>query len=307
MKKIYFLILVLLVTSANAQNYNFVNSTAPYANLTAANSLNNGEAWDDPEYPLLLPFSFMFNGTFTNMLLINDSYITVADNPSMLQVISPLSADLVDRGVIFEDTSLSPLSYKIEGSPGSRIVKIEFNNCGAFNDNNLTMFVNFQVWLYETSNIIEFRYGPSSVPTPAIFYDGESGGLIGLTDVDFDSEELTNTLFLIGSPAAPTTATVPAFITGTPANGTLYRFIPTNLALDQHSKNTVQLYPNPANEVLNIGGDYNAASYQIYDSTGKLISNGVINAESTIDVSQLQTGMYFIKLDSAAAVKFLKS
>ncbi|HEU0136659.1 MAG TPA: T9SS type A sorting domain-containing protein [Flavobacterium sp.] len=306
MKRFYFLAL-LFCALGNAQTYTFVNTTAPYANLTGTTSLNNGEAWDDPEYQIILPFNFVINGVSTNNLFVTDSYLTTDVNSPVFQVISPLSADLVDRG-IDGDASLSPISYKVEGVAGSRIAKVEFNNCGSWSDPALTMFINFQVWLFETTNVIEFRYGPSSISDTDAFYGGETGGVIGLAGVDGSTGDLSNPMFLVGNAQTPTTTTTLSYITGTPSNGRLYRFSPTSLDVDSFAANRIQIYPNPASEVLKIGGLVNDSSYKIFDGSGKFLLEGNINAtDNAINVSDLASGLYFIQLESSAAIKFLKS
>ena len=306
MKKLYILISVLFFAVGTAQNYTFVNTTAPYTNLTGATSLSNGEIWDDPEYALTLPFPMTINGVTTSTFTVFDSYLLAGDGSSTVEVISPLSADLVDRGSDGE-TSLSPISYKIDGVAGNRIAKIEFNNAGAWSDAALTMYVNFQIWMYESTSVIEYRFGPSSVPNTDMFYGGESGGIIGLTTIDPLSGELSNTLLLVGNADTPTTTTEVGFITGTPSNGRVFKFTPTFLNVDSFAESHIQIYPNPAAELLKITGQQDAASYKIFDTTGKLLSSGRLTAtEQTINVSHLATGLYFLQVDSAAAIKFLK-
>src|SRR6186997_2562315 len=41
--------------------YTFSTSTDAYTDLTGATSLNNGDIWDDPEYNMHIPFTFMLN------------------------------------------------------------------------------------------------------------------------------------------------------------------------------------------------------------------------------------------------------
>ena len=241
------------------------------------------------------------------MIVVNDSYIAVETNPAVRQIISPSGLDLIDRGS-FGNNSLSPLSYKIDGVVGSRIAKVEFNNVGSIDDNNLSMFMNFQVWFYETTNIIEIRYGSSFIPDPMTFYQGFSGGVAGITDFSDDTEELANTIFLTENPDSPTVITLLGFLDGTPSNGRMYRFVPTSLGQEQFSAPSISIYPNPANELLNISGLTESTSYKVYDTTGKLLQSGSAGeTENKVDVSQLASGLYLIQFGDSSAVKFLKS
>lgn len=83
-----------------------------------------------------------------------------------------------------------------------------------------------------------------------------------------------------------------------------YTKVTSNSLLNTHIKNTLEIYPNPVNDELRImnyeltGND----NVQIFDITGKLIhhlssniSLGFTNSNS-INVSSLQTGVYFIKI-----------
>jgi hypothetical protein len=87
--------------------------------------------------------------------------------------ILPFEADLIDRGEL-TGISQSPISYKMEGNAGSRILKIEWKNAGFVGEigelGTLNDYVNFQVWLFEGSNDVEMHYGPNMVLNPAISY-----------------------------------------------------------------------------------------------------------------------------------------
>ena len=60
-----------------------------------------------------------------------------------------------------------------------------------------------------------------------------------------------------------------------------------------------QIYPNPANEFINIESFSDNDIVQIYDFTGKLILSSKV--KSQIDISALSSGMYVVKLNSNLA------
>lgn len=305
MKKTTFAILLLACINAVAQNYSFLNTTAPYSDLTNPISLTNGEVWDDPEIELTLPFNFTINNVATNNVLVYDSYITFVTEDEFLHIASPFGNDLIDRGD-GSDVSLSPISYKIDGSVGSRIAKFEFKNCGSFDDFSLTMFVNFQIWLHETTNIIEFRYGASSVTSPEDFYSGETGGIVAVIILDSFEEELIDGVLLQGLPSNPSTTNQIAFLNGTPANGTVYRFTPITLSNDNFNSESFSLFPNPTTDVLNIDVNALGLNYSIQDMTGKTVQKGIINRQ-IINVMELQKGMYLFNIEAHKSQKFIKN
>jgi Secretion system C-terminal sorting domain len=65
----------------------------------------------------------------------------------------------------------------------------------------------------------------------------------------------------------------------------------------------IVMYPNPATDIVNIRNAENA-SIQVFDILGKeLIQLSNISADQTIDVSNLQTGTYLVRITSGTAVK----
>ena len=66
-------------------------------------------------------------------------------------------------------------------------------------------------------------------------------------------------------------------------------------------------YPNPCGDVLNISQNTTDARYFIYDLNGSLIQSD--KASSTINVSNLKTGVYFFTLvdkSNTQTLKFIK-
>ncbi|VXC33367.1 conserved exported hypothetical protein [Flavobacterium sp. 9AF] len=312
MKRKLFLSLLLLVSLVNAQNYTFTSFTENYNALINPISLNNGQLWDDPEFNIILPYNINVNGVVFNTIIVSDSYIYNDTTSDIKQIVSPFGNDLIDRGDNVGN-SLSPLSYIIEGSVGNRITKIEFNNCGSYTDNNLSMYVNFQIWIYETSNVIEFRYGNSSITDSSIFYDGLTGGSTGITSIDFSTDDLSNVHLLSGNASNPTLtyANTIEFINGTPAANTVYRFTPTSsLNTNSFDKNFVDLFPNPVKETLYFTAKEatHISSVEIYNMLGQIILS-VPNTITSIDVSELEKGNYFLKVNTekgSTTTKFVK-
>ena len=80
--------------------------------------------------------------------------------------------------------------------------------------------------------------------------------------------------------------------------------------IDENAQNVLELYPNPAKRVLTVGqlssGEHN---FEIRDITGRLALNGTLSeTENTIDISSLNTGMYFMVIDGVKqhVMKFVK-
>ena len=65
----------------------------------------------------------------------------------------------------------------------------------------------------------------------------------------------------------------------------------------------VSIYPNPSSSFINIKGVADNYMYEVYDLTGRLIMNGEIDNESSLDISLVKQGKFFIKLKSNEAIK----
>jgi hypothetical protein len=63
-------------------------------------------------------------------------------------------------------------------------------------------------------------------------------------------------------------------------------------------------YPNPCGDVLNVSQNNTNARYFIYDFKGRLVQAD--KASSTINVSNLKTGIYFFKLTDETNTQTLK-
>lgn len=259
--------------------YDLTTTTETYTDLTGTTSINNGEIWDDPEYVITLPFEFLLNETpVTSMQFFGLGSLLEAptSEPDVYTYVFPFEADLLDRGELLGNESLSPIGYKVDGTPGNRIYKLEFKNAGSyeelFDQGTMNMFINFQMWLYEGTNMIQFRFGPSSITNPFIFYQGETGPLSGTTDYDEANELLINAHLLVGNATAPTLSASEGYLTGTPPNGTVYTLsmgqpVAVNLLVED---NTSYCEPNGSIETEVTGG---VPPYTYVWSNGATTSN----------------------------------
>lgn len=68
----------------------------------------------------------------------------------------------------------------------------------------------------------------------------------------------------------------------------------------------IRLYPNPANNVLNItGNDVEGAQFEIYTILGAVVTSGTM-ADGVIDTSGLESGLYFVKISLEGQSKTLR-
>jgi hypothetical protein len=310
------LLFVLLSTGflINAQNgYNFSVTNEPYNNLVGSTSLNNGQIWDDLGYAVPIGFDFQISAQVFSTIYFPDfglggtlSNVFDEDDEDAFALIIPIGQDLIDLGYGIGG-SQSNLSYKTEGTAGSQILKIEWNNVGFFDDQTTSDFMNFQVWLYEGSNIIEYRYGPNQINNPQGSFEGETGPIVALFPlINFDIGEFEeDAYFISGDPSNPTVIIVeagdephgPIALQGMIPDGTVYTFSPQNLSVDDYATIDFAVYPNPAGNYFNIRA--NALEYQvnIYNNLGQKVKH-FDNSSTQIDVTGLPAGLYLIEVET---------
>jgi len=82
-------------------------------------------------------------------------------------------------------------------------------------------------------------------------------------------------------------------------NGTtgneLYMLDPTTLSIESVSKSSLQIYPNPASEFIQIASEYVNSNYKIYSILGQVVKEGIITS-SQISVSGISKGNYILKV-----------
>ncbi|MDB4088086.1 hypothetical protein N9544_00525 [Flavobacteriales bacterium] len=160
MKKALLFLALFATTLIGFGQYTFSTRTGTYTNLTGATSLTNGGTWDDPQLTIPIGFNFtLFNSTISTIYI--EDYglgadLTITDTETgIVPFFTPFISDIIDRGYDFivgdaATGGLSPISYKLSGISGSRILKIEWKNAGFYSDiddNGIsTDYVNFQLW-----------------------------------------------------------------------------------------------------------------------------------------------------------------
>lgn len=68
--------------------------------------------------------------------------------------------------------------------------------------------------------------------------------------------------------------------------------------------NKFSVFPNPSNGIVNIKTNGNVAKYDIYNTLGALVKSG--NVTSQLDLTSMEKGTYFIKLNNKSSVEYHK-
>lgn len=90
------------------------------------------------------------------------------------------------------------------------------------------------------------------------------------------------------------------------ASGSVYR-LPTVIGIDDLSLTDVQLFPNPALNIIHFNGlRSQEAQVTIFDQSGKVLINHQLNSSRSLNIQSLSTGAYTVVIQSKNAQKHLK-
>lgn len=283
--------------------------------------------WDDEiSDPITLPFTFKYQN-------VSISTVTVETYGSLwLNGIYNEDTDLGNITGLFMDydsKNRGKVYYETTGTAGNRIFKVEYRNVGRYNDDIGNDTFNFQVWLYETNNAIEYRAGYSNLPASEFGVDFQdvmdngkefiwagllsnvgdsiavSSDNIGFHTVKLNGSTITDTINSFSDFVNFDEPTVNVALLGSyPSQGSVIRFVPvgSNVGVPSIEMDLAKVYPNPSKD-----GIYNVilkehlsdASLSIYDITGKLIHTQALNGNNTqLKLSHLSAGQYLGKIQS---------
>ena len=306
-------------TPANSL-YAFSTFTSSYQPITGT-SLSSGTKWDDPFYSIILGFEFkLYSDHGTTINLLGGSGVTFNNNPNstIMTIMSPIFEDICDRAfdpsidMEGDPGGISDISYTVTGQAGSHICKIQVDNAGFFGEVDAggasVSFVNFQVWLYEGTNDIEFRFGAVNIQNPSINLDNPSGFICGLAEtVNLNTANNQSSNVLSGPHANPSMVALNAsgnqVVTGPIQSGRVYkfaRFNPNPVGISSiGSSDQFSLFPNPVSKTLYCKGDPERMKdgyIYFYSMDGRLVSTKKLEPE--MDLSEINKGVYFIKIQS---------
>ena len=152
---------------------------------------------------------------------------------------------------------------------------------------------------------------PHNGTNPATYtYDASTGALtivgqgayIGLPKAHNGGEDgapVDDTITYIVSSSSETEMTIDIEA----GSGVWWRYqmqIQATAGLNDNVLNSIKMYPNPANDYLNFDTNFNEnIDVRIFDMIGKSVLN-LENVQNLINISELKSGMYFVKINLGA-------
>ncbi len=159
-----------------------------------------------------LGFTFNFNGiNYTNTTITDNAFITFGGTPPLFNTFTAINGTTAYEGCVSAfgntdirsasasaanyPTTVSTIRYETIGAPGSKVFIIQYENVLRYSAAGLSKngLFNFQIRLYETTNVIETVYNTFDVVGPPL--PGSQAGQVGLrgaTNADFNNRVTTN-------------------------------------------------------------------------------------------------------------------
>ena len=325
MKVVTLSILVFCIAASMARSqsfpYEFSVFNDPYFDLTAPNSISNTDVWDDPFYITSTGFEVTLFDIVTNTVGIIQPGAQVINlneaNPDTVQLLAPYMSDIMNAS---DTIAVSPIAYQLEGPPGNAVFKLEWKNVGFYGEwnasNSYFNTTNFQMWLYQNSGVIEFRYGPNTIKSGSLLHFFGTGPLVLLgQDVALDGGAWQGLWAVGGDPQNPTITAIPSgqqplaeqSLTGEPESGTVYRFAPVIIGTQEEQQvQQCRVWPSPASRELNIS-TLRGANYSVYNMQGQIMwSHTASDSMTQLDISAWPAGSYCVKSDNGQSTRFVK-
>lgn len=91
------------------------------------------------------------------------------------------------------------------------------------------------------------------------------------------------------------------------ANANIIKSLPTTFEDSEAQLASSIIYPNPANDVVNIKlKDESTAKVNIYNQNGLLVKSVIINSQMAVDINELTSGVYFVNIITIETNETLK-
>jgi hypothetical protein len=293
----------------NANSYCFSSDTRTYTPLTGATNVVGLTANQDDGFSAVFPldstspFNFTFGGIVYNQAQISSNGILSFKNSTISEpyysgnaatarsdrkpFLAPLWDDLKNNSIP---------KYVVEGTAPNRIFKIEWSG-QAWDYATSNSVISFQIWLYETSNIIEYNY------------KRELSGINGIPNASIGIYDAADTFLMLNNSGSNPTASSTIFTTNInakPASNQVYRFAyvlgNNNLSLSNGNSGQINATPvEGASAVLTAptGTYFTTVNFASYGTPTGTFPNFFINTNCHSTLSQSKVETYILGNNSA--------
>lgn len=252
MIKKYILYLLLIISCScysQVSNYLFSQSNGTYTEITgtAIWTASSSSTYDTAQSNVTIPFPFNFNGTnFTVINVNSNGSLIFPGATATTTTTTPISSTTQYAGAIAawgKDTSLhynsntptlvSNVSYGTVGTAPNREFVIQYKNVRTHWSSSANAYMNFQIRLSETTNVVKIVYGSHTALSTTTYNSGTvQVGLRGTTNADFNNRMNTTSQSFDSSTLGTSNSSVqnynvnPTSVSKMPTNGLTYIYTP---------------------------------------------------------------------------------
>jgi hypothetical protein len=218
-----FCLFIIITFGARSQNFDYsvANSQSQFVFISdSVKTITDSTTWDDNTFQIAIGFPFSFAGQVFDSVKIrtNGTFTFDQDNKyNFVALYKNFISEINENGY-----STSPITKELITLPdGNKRLKIEFQNALFYSSSGAKVHTNFQVWLNQQYNTIEFHMGNTDVNV------SNEGCLMGLINMNGGGSALG--YLLQGSTSSPTGVTVSkgsdaVQLGSIPPSGTTYIF-----------------------------------------------------------------------------------
>jgi hypothetical protein len=270
MKKLFTLLILLSLWVGNSwaqvNLYTFASTVGTYSPVTSGTQLIAALTDDGSSVATNIGFNFTFNGTTFTQFVANSNGSIRLGSSAPTSAYSPISTTSNTNAIAFfarDGKTGGAVVYAVTGSEPNRILTIEYPGFyPAYG--STTTYIDAQIKLYETTNVVELIYGNSTRTTS---YTAQLGMRGGTATTDFNNRT-TTTDWAATTAGSASNASMTLSSTVFPVSGTTFTFTPPTPCIAPVSQPTALLL-TPL--TTSVSGSFTAAagsdSYLIVRST----------------------------------------
>jgi len=169
------LVFIFFIEFVYSQKIDYSIFQEPYNELSSGINEQPNTKYDSNYHAYFtLPFTFLFNEIVSEEVdVYGPGYVNLIDitdtNIIELVTLYPFfTYKLVDKSIILGQNNIqSSLTHKTDVLNGEKIYKIQWKNIG-FLGCSINDSLNMQVWIFEHSNKVQYRYGKSNMTSMAV-------------------------------------------------------------------------------------------------------------------------------------------
>lgn len=259
MKKITWILLFFLSCFsfgyAQVSAYSFAQTNDTYTEITGGTVLGTSTtttSFDSQVWAIAdgsIPFNFNFNGgNYTGCNVNSNGFITFGTTAPSSTLTSPISSTAAYNGAVsawagdlcgvyVAGLITGETRWEVVGTAPNREFVVQFKNWRPTYSSSSTNipFMNFQIRLIETSNVVKIVYGSNGYAIGSTSSSGSRQiGLRGTTNADYNNRLNSSSVLFTASTAGTANSSTQAYNTtvatpGMPSNGLTYTWTPPTL------------------------------------------------------------------------------